>query len=49
MSPELGALVFLVGMIALGVVLLGGIYLLLLHDPMPEQKTAKKIVMSNVR
>jgi hypothetical protein len=49
MSPELGALVFLAGMIALGSMLLGGVYLLLRNDPMPEKKTAKKIVMSNVR
>jgi hypothetical protein len=49
MSPELGALLFSAGMIALASALLSGLYLLLRHEPMPEKKTAKKIVMSNVR
>jgi hypothetical protein len=49
MSPELGALLFIVGMIALASALLGGVYLLLRDDPMPEKKPAKKIVMSNAR
>jgi hypothetical protein len=49
MSPELGALLFLVAIIALGIVLVGGLYLLLRNEPVPEKKAPKKIVMSNVR
>jgi hypothetical protein len=49
MSPELGALLFLVGIIALASALLGGIYLLLRNEPMPDKKAGKKIVMSNMK
>jgi hypothetical protein len=49
MSPELGALLFLVGMIALASALLSGLYLLLRNEPMPEKKSPRKVVMSNVR
>jgi hypothetical protein len=44
MSPELGALVFLVAMIALACALLGGLYLMLRHVPVPEEKPPKKVV-----
>jgi hypothetical protein len=48
-SPELGALLFLVATIALGIALQAGLYLLLRDEPVPEKKAPKKIVMSNVK
>jgi hypothetical protein len=49
MSPELGALLFLVAIIALGIALVGGVYLLLRNEPVPEKKAPKKIIMSNMK
>jgi hypothetical protein len=49
MSPELGALLFFLAMIALASALLGGIYLQLRDEPVPEKKSSKKIVMSNLK
>jgi hypothetical protein len=49
MSPELGALLYLAAMVALAIALLGGIYLLLRNEPVPEKKSSKKIVMSNLK
>jgi hypothetical protein len=49
MSPELGALLYLAAVIALASALVGGIYLLLRNETIPEEKTPKKNVMSNVR
>jgi hypothetical protein len=48
-SPELGALLFLAAIIAVTSVLLGGLYLLLRNEPIPEKKAPKKIVMSNMK
>ena len=42
-------LVFLAAMIGLASVLLGGLYLLLRREPIPDKKTSKKIIMSNVK
>ena len=47
-SPQLGALLFSAAIIAVTSALLGGLYLLLRHEPMPENKEPKKIVMSNM-
>lgn len=48
-SPELAASLFLVAMIVLASGLVGGVYLLLRHEPTPEETSPKKIVMSNVK
>lgn len=48
-SPGLGALLFLAAIIAAASALLGGLYLLLRNEPMPEKKAPKKIVMSNMK
>jgi hypothetical protein len=48
-SPGLGVLLFLIAIIAITSALLGGLYLLFRHEPMPEQKAPKKIVMSNMK
>jgi hypothetical protein len=48
-SPELGALLFLVAIIALGAALLVGLYLAFGNEPVPEKKAPKKIVMSNMK
>jgi hypothetical protein len=49
MSPGVMSLVFVAAMIALASALLGGLYLLLRREPMPDKKTLKKIIVSNVR
>ena len=49
MSPELGALLFLVAIVALGAALLAGLYLAFRNEPVPEKKAPKKIVMSNMK
>jgi hypothetical protein len=49
MSPELGALLYLAAMIALAIALLGGLYLLLRNEAVPEEKAPKKVVMSNIK
>jgi hypothetical protein len=49
MSPELGALLYFLAMIALASALLGGLYLLLRNEPVPEKKSSKKIIMSNMK
>jgi hypothetical protein len=48
-GPNLSPLVFLAGMIALASSLLGGVYLLFRREPIPDKKTPKKIIVSNVR
>lgn len=40
---------FLAAIIAAASALLGGLYLLLRNEPMPEKKAPKKIVMSNMK
>ena len=45
MSPNVNPLVFIAVMIALASALLGGLYLLLRREPMPDKKTSKKIVV----
>ena len=42
-------MVFLVVIIAVTSSLLGGLYLLLRHEPIPEKKEPKNIVMSNMK
>jgi hypothetical protein len=49
MSPKLGAILYFAAMIALASALLGGIYLLLRNEAIPEKKAPKKNVMSNVK
>jgi hypothetical protein len=49
MSPEFGALLFLVAIVALGAALLAGLYLAFRNEPVPEKKAPKKIVMSNIK
>jgi hypothetical protein len=49
MSAGIMALVFIAAMIALASALLGSLYLLLRREPMPDKKTPKKIIVSNVR
>jgi hypothetical protein len=48
-SPELAALLFLIAIITVTGALLGGLYLLLRHEPMPVKTAPKKIVMSNMK
>ena len=40
---------FLSGIVALACVLLGGIYFLIRHEPLPTDKPPKKIVVSNLK
>jgi hypothetical protein len=49
MSPEVGALLFFVAIMALGAALLGGLYLAFRNEPVPEKKAPKKIVMWNLQ
>jgi hypothetical protein len=42
-------LVFIAAMIGLASALLGGLYLLLRREPIPDKKTSKKIIVSNVK
>jgi hypothetical protein len=49
MSPELGALLFLLAIIAFGAALLAGLYLAFRNEPVPEKKAPKKVVMSNMK
>jgi hypothetical protein len=48
-SSELGALLFLMAIVALGAALLAGLYLAFRNEPVPEKKAPKKIVMSNIK
>jgi hypothetical protein len=49
MGPELGALLFLVAIIALGAAPLAGLYLAFRNEPVLEKKASKKILMSNMK
>jgi hypothetical protein len=49
MSPEVGALLFFVAIMALGAALLGGLYLAFRNELVPERKAPKKIVMWNLQ
>jgi hypothetical protein len=49
MSPDVTPLLFIAAMIALACTLLVGIYLLFRDEPIPDKKTSKKIVVSNVK
>jgi hypothetical protein len=49
MSPSLIPLVFIAAVTALASAVLGGLYLLLRREPIPDKKASKKIVVSNVR
>ena len=49
MSPELSPVVFIAAMIALAGTLLGGLYLLFRHEPTPDKKAPKKIIVSNLK
>ena len=49
MSPELSAWVFFAAIVAVTSALLGGVYLLVRHAPVPEEKEPKKIVVSNMK
>ena len=46
---DLIPLVFIAAMIGLASALLGGLYLLFRGEPIPDKKTSKKIIMSNVK
>ena len=48
-SPELGALLFLVAIVAFGAALLAGLYLAFRNEPVPEKKAPNKVVMSNLK
>jgi hypothetical protein len=48
-SPELGALLFLVAIVVFSAALLAGLYLAFRNEPVPEKKASKKIVMSNLK
>jgi hypothetical protein len=49
MSLHLIPLVFIAAIIALASAVLGGLYLLLRRELIPDKKASKKIVVSNVR
>jgi hypothetical protein len=51
MNPEVGLVLFLAGIAALGCVLLGGLYLLIRHEPMPSSSNQppKKVPVSNLK
>jgi hypothetical protein len=49
MSPDLSPLVFIGAMIALACALLGSLYLLIRHEPTPDKRGAKKIIVSNLK
>jgi hypothetical protein len=49
MSPEVGLALFLAGIVALGCTLLGGLYFLIRHEPIPTKEPPKKIAVSNLK
>jgi hypothetical protein len=49
MSPNLIPLVFTAAIIAAASAVLGGLYLLLRCEPVPDKKASKKIVVSNLK
>jgi hypothetical protein len=51
MNPEVGLVLFLAGIAALSCALLGGLYLLIRHEPMPSNnnKPPKKVPVSNLK
>jgi hypothetical protein len=42
-------MVFLAATITLACTVLGGLYLVFRHEPTPDKKASKKIIVSNVR
>ena len=49
LSQDLIPMVFLAAMITLACTVLGGLYLVIRDEPIPDKKASKKIVVSNVR
>ena len=49
MSPDLIPVAFLVAMIALACAILSALYVVCRHEPTPDKKATKRIVVSNVR
>jgi hypothetical protein len=49
MSPNLFPVVFIVAIVTVACTLLGGLYLAFRHEPTPDKKTSKRIVVSNVK
>jgi hypothetical protein len=49
MSPDLSPLFFIGAVIALAGALLGGLYRVFRHEPVPDKKSPKKIIVSNVK
>ena len=49
MRPDLFPVVFIVAIITVACTILGGLYLAFRHEPTPDKKTSKRIVVSNLK
>ena len=49
MSTILGPVIFMAAMIAVACTFIGGLYLLFRHEPPPNKKLPKKLIVSNLK